>query len=225
MDEVRQVKNLSLLDTISKTPETDAAGTPVMETDANPAPRKSRGRRRRQTAEQAWGYIAAAFAANDDECIDWPWALRVNQYPLMSINNVKYAVHRLSCALKHGEPPQGAMATHRCGRPCCINPNHLRWGDACRNAVDRNSHHTSRAKLTTEQAIQAREIKWSELETFADLCGVSPNIVASAKVGRTFGYLSGGDQQVRYEKRQKARQEREKVLANLSPITRNWHVL
>jgi hypothetical protein len=49
--------------------------------------------------------------------------------------------------------------------------------------------------------------------------------VASAKVGRTFGYLAGGDQQERYEKRQKAKVQREEVLANLSPMTRKYHVL
>lgn len=211
------------LDTIRKSPEIDAGGNPSMETDSHPTTQRSRGRRRRYSVGEAWGYIAAAFAACDDECIDWPWARDVHEYPVLCVDSVKYLVHRLTCALQHGEPPEGAMATHKCGRPCCINPNHLRWGDACRNAIDQHTHGTSRSKLTKEQVLKARKIKASQVATFAELCGVRPAIVACARMGRTWGHLAGGDQQVRYEKRQKARADREKNLAALSPSARSWH--
>lgn len=48
--------------------------------------------------------------------------------------------HREVCLLVHNRPPQGKpFVLHSCDNPSCVNPDHLRWGDAADNAADRES--------------------------------------------------------------------------------------
>src|SRR3546814_15498376 len=47
------------------------------------------------------------------------------------------------CVLAHGEPVGDRdQAAHKCGRPKCVNPRHLRWATHRENMADKAIHGT-----------------------------------------------------------------------------------
>jgi hypothetical protein len=78
-----------------------------------------------------------------EECEDWPFSLTDSGYGRIRINKKIYKIHRLVCLTFHGEPEgERIHVAHSCGRPKCINPNHLRWATPKENAQDKYIHGT-----------------------------------------------------------------------------------
>lgn len=54
------------------------------------------------------------------------------------------SAHRVLCFAKHGHPPPGKeIVLHTCGVSHCLNPLHLKWGDAKENSYHNQSSHQS----------------------------------------------------------------------------------
>ena len=69
-----------------------------------------------------------------------------NGYPKVTWRGKDYALHRLVCEWKHGPTLfQGRQshAMHECGNKECVNPDHIRWGDARMNYADAVRHGTA----------------------------------------------------------------------------------
>lgn len=83
-------------------------------------------------------WIRGVIASADNLCIFWPFAKCPNGYGKLRYQSKYWLAHRFICAMVHGEPPDGALALHSCGRGehGCVNPNHLRWGTAKENTGD-----------------------------------------------------------------------------------------
>lgn len=78
------------------------------------------------------------------QCIFYPGAAP-GKIAHVNYGGVYMAAARAMCAMAHGAPNfEGAVARHLCGwgHYSCVNPNHLRWGDAEDNAQDRILHRT-----------------------------------------------------------------------------------
>ena len=146
---------------------------------------------RKYSLDDAFGYIAKVFAVEDEGCIDWPWASAVSVYPVINDGHKKIRVHRYICGLRHGSAPfPDAEATHRCGRPCCVNPAHIRWATHSQNMLDRHTHGTVPTKLTDEQVQRARKAKHGELGYLARSWGVSPATLSKARSKRTWKHVA-----------------------------------
>lgn len=102
----------------------------------------------------------------------WEWtafrAILRGGYGQFSVRGKKYATHRLSYELTHGEIPNGLFVCHHCDNPPCCNPEHLFLGtnqDNVRdmwakgrgvNYVARGEDH-SNSKLTNMQVDEIRK--------------------------------------------------------------------
>jgi hypothetical protein len=108
-------------------------------------------------------FIDAAFEADTDECILWPFAVRQSSgYAAYSfaLEGKKFNVdaHRHVCARKHGPAPPGHEASHKCGKKLCINPRHLRWATKRYNMEDAKKHGTLRGGGRYRQRFFRKEI-------------------------------------------------------------------
>lgn len=70
-------------------------------------------------------------------CIVWTGAKDKDGYGKFNKKGWPGRAHRAAYAVTHGPIPQGAMVRHTCDNPPCINPDHLRIGNALDNATDR----------------------------------------------------------------------------------------
>jgi hypothetical protein len=71
----------------------------------------------------------------------WLWRGYLNrgekkEYGSIQVNGKRYAAHRFSWILHHGEIPPGMAVCHKCDVPHCVNPGHLFLGTTTDNARD-----------------------------------------------------------------------------------------
>lgn len=75
--------------------------------------------------------------AEHDACWTWTRGHRV------SYKNQTFSPHRLSLFLVDPNPSwQHLQVRHLCGNSKCVNPSHLKWGNAYENASDKDVHGT-----------------------------------------------------------------------------------
>lgn len=128
-----------------------------------------------------------ALELGHDECILWPFGLSRTGYGFMRINGEHGEVHRFVCRRFHGKRPAGKQVAHSCGVRRCVNPEHLRWATPKQNTADKTEHGTQtygqrhpRAKLTTAQVIEIRELKRQGVRhrAIADQFGVAESTIS-----------------------------------------------
>lgn len=72
--------------------------------------------------------------------------------PVISTGGKHVYAYRMVWALKHAQPfPIDMMALHRCDRPECVNPDHVRPGTAKDNANDAAMRGRIKSRLTDQQ--------------------------------------------------------------------------
>jgi hypothetical protein len=61
--------------------------------------------------------------------------------PRSRCKEIMISAHRFVCFWRHGHPPEEKkLVLHTCGKSHCLNPLHLKWGDA-----KENSYHSSQS--------------------------------------------------------------------------------
>ena len=95
------------------------------------------------------------------DCIIWEGALTPDGYPRRAYRgstNVRW--HRVVCATSLGldiEDIKGKVVMHVCDNPKCVNPKHLKLGNAKDNMLDRDQKgRHGRTKVTAQQVNEIR---------------------------------------------------------------------
>ena len=132
-------------------------------------------------------------------CLLWRGGL-VDGYGTVFYRGVRWRAHRLAYTLRVGPIPDGAMVLHArvCnGRRACIEPSHLRPGDARQNAADMvaagrsaRGQRCHSAKLTARRVRAIR--RWATRTTRAALArryGLSPSTVSAVVLEQTWRWV------------------------------------
>jgi len=125
--------------------------------------------------------LMAHSAQMPNGCIEWQGYRGTFGYGQYRVMHSSRGTHRLSLSLFTEKPFDDAVAMHLCDNPPCINPDHLRWGTASENSLDRHAKGRSvgagtkgerinTAKLNVDKvreirALYASGIKSPKLET------------------------------------------------------------
>lgn len=140
---------------------------------------------------------------NETGCFEWQNAKSPHGYGVARYNGRNFLTHRLSLALYTQTPVVSDLdALHSCDNPPCINPEHLRWGNAAENARDmvmrgRQNHPDRRgskhnmAKLDEQKVLEIKELFISELSNaaIARLYGVTKDNIWCIRHGKTWTHL------------------------------------
>lgn len=126
-----------------------------------------------------------------DDCLDWPYGLSDRGYGLAVIGGKQRAASRWMCILAHGEPVGArSQAAHKCGRPKCVNPRHLRWATHRENMQDRLAHGTEndgeRNWKTTITADDVRAIRAApnRLAPLVEKYGLTKHAISKIRSGK-----------------------------------------
>jgi DNA-binding XRE family transcriptional regulator len=142
-------------------------------------------------------FIESAIASQTDKCIDYPYKKNEKGYGIARYQKRAIKAHRLVLILTVGEPPSDKpLALHSCCNPSCVNPAHLRWGNAQENADDmikdgnscRGKGHWN-SKLTRSKVIAIYQADGSQTE-IAKRFGITRSTVNDIKNGYTWGWLT-----------------------------------
>ena len=94
-----------------------------------------------------------ACVSQGDGCWEWTAAKSKQGYGVFKINYRQWKAHRLSYMIFKGAIPDGMMVLHGCDNTSCVNPLHLRTGDAADNQMDaviRGRHSKSKKKVCSK---------------------------------------------------------------------------
>lgn len=119
----------------------------------------------RPPMDPSYRFSRCYFVDEKTEC--WIWVKSCfrdgyGQYHVRGSSNKNWRAHRYSWALRFGAEADG-MLLHSCHNRKCVNPDHLRIGDAKDNAIDAVIHGSygkggdaRGAVLTNDQADEIR---------------------------------------------------------------------
>ena len=128
-------------------------------------------------------------------CWEWRGCLGSHGYGMMSVDDVRYCVHRLSYNAFRGDIPKGKFVCHTCDNRKCINPAHLFIGGAWDNAHDMiikgRDDLRNRLKLTNEEVRKIRELRQSGMSQskVAALTGTSQATVSRIMLGQSYWWV------------------------------------
>lgn len=71
-----------------------------------------------------------------DTCWNWISPANRSGYGVLKIDGLNRSAHRISYAMHKGDIPENLMILHNCHNPKCVNPDHLRIGNAQQNSED-----------------------------------------------------------------------------------------
>ena len=122
--------------------------------------------------DRFWRYVSPE---PNSDCWLWTGSVDGHGYGQLSMpSNKKRTATHVSLEIS-GRPRPGigvdASAIHSCDIPCCVNPDHLRWGSHRENMLDcRAKNRADESGLLVGQAL-ARKSKASRPEFPCDHCG------------------------------------------------------
>jgi hypothetical protein len=133
-----------------------------------------------------------------DECWGWRAQKRWDGYGRFFDKRPLWG-HRFSYELHHGAIPAGMEVMHKCDRPECTNPKHLRLGTHQQNMDDqkakrRHSYGERNYNAVLTEA-QVREIitkytgKRGEIARFAREYGVGDGAIGALLSGKSWKHL------------------------------------
>lgn len=71
-----------------------------------------------------------------ESCWNWKGAINPSGHAVIKIDGKNRGSHRVSYAIHNGEIPENLMILHKCHNPKCVNPSHLKLGNAQENSQD-----------------------------------------------------------------------------------------
>lgn len=155
---------------------------------------------RPRTVELAADRFLSSFEKKaTDECWAWSATKRPTGYGLFQIggSSALQVTHIVLVASGQKRVIGKTSALHSCDNPNCVNPSHLRWGNAKDNADDREARGRSvkprgeahgRAKLTENDVRFIRSCGLS-LHEMKLRFGVSIRVLSLARAGKTWKHV------------------------------------
>ena len=140
-----------------------------------------------------------ALAWGKDECLTWPFAVRVDGYPgAVRFEGRTNCAHNIICEMAHGPAPEKrSHAAHTCGNGSvgCVNPRHLSWKTARQNCADKVAHGTAqigekhpRAKVSNDKVKLIRESLKSQRNIAAEF-EIAQATVWAIRAHQTWSHL------------------------------------
>lgn len=141
-------------------------------------------------------WLTEAASIQTDGCLDWPFGRDGDGYGAVFFRGRQFKAHHVALMFVGREPPPPGLETrHLCGRPCCVNPQHLKVGTPSENQHDRVGHGTSwrgeaqpAHKLTREDVFAIRASSEPN-SVLAERYGVDRSHIKGIKSGRKWGWL------------------------------------
>jgi hypothetical protein len=143
-----------------------------------------------------WGKVVKT-----DSCWIWMGAKTSQGYGHVQVKKKRWITSRYSYHLHKGEIPKGMFVLHNCpdgDNPSCVNPEHLRLGDAKDNSDDmiakgRAKHPPQigrpatkgNSKLSAEQVSDIRSKRLSNKQ-FTDLYGIQKSQISKIQLGQSW---------------------------------------
>ena len=94
--------------------------------------------------ERFWSKVDRRGAA---ECWDWQASFTTGGYGRFKIASYRQVqAHRVALIAARRQDPAGMLVMHRCDRPSCCNPAHLRFGTYADNNLDKMHKGRGRTK-------------------------------------------------------------------------------
>ena len=112
---------------------------------------------RMMTTQEKVDFLLAECKRTSDGCLESP-RTRSSGYPIIGRGHVR--ISRLVLEQAQGPPPEGKpLACHTCDNKRCCDPNHLYWGSAGENGIDRSQRGPRHqcARLTPAQVQEIRQ--------------------------------------------------------------------
>lgn len=134
-----------------------------------------------------------------DECWDWEGNTDAYGYGALGRGGKVLKAHRVSYELYVGSIPEGAQILHSCDRPICVNPSHLRPGNARDNTDDalerdriRKGDRHWNVKLTEEDVREIRSLreKGRTYRFIAESYGVSTSAIRDIIIRRNWKHVN-----------------------------------
>jgi hypothetical protein len=141
----------------------------------------------------------------ETKCWDWSRATTTLGYGHIRYNDYDYLTHRLFWVLHNGPIPKGLCVLHKCHRPVCCNPDHLKLGTKRENThdciasgrlkpggeVNRGGQVSSRLSESDVANIRGltRSRPYGLLTDLARLYGVSNSSIEAIAHGRTWPHV------------------------------------
>ena len=144
-------------------------------------------------------FVAVAAAHSGPECLMWPFGRNGRGCAEIKNGGQSQGVHRMVCALVHGEPNGQMDAAHSCGRghEGCVSGAHLSWKTRAENFNDRWGHGTwpkgekgPNAKVTEDDVRSIRAA--AGLRTQGDLAkayGISRQQIGHIQSGKSWSHV------------------------------------
>jgi hypothetical protein len=127
---------------------------------------------------RCWRHIA--LPDNLDDCWEWQAGDNGNGYGIISFRKKKMYPHRVICEQVNGPQPfPDAYVLHSCDNRRCVNPKHLKWDTAAKNAAESVVRNGNVALSDAAQKfVRSSSIQTSEL---ADILSTTPEIIQTLK--------------------------------------------
>ena len=134
-----------------------------------------------------------------DSCWDWEGNTDAYGYGALGRDGRVLKAHRVSYELHVGPIPTGAQLLHSCDRPICVNPNHLRPGNARANTDDalerdrvRKGERHGQSKLTKQDVREMRQkrAQGRTIKSLSEEYGISYGGARDAISGKNWKHLS-----------------------------------
>ena len=145
-------------------------------------------------------FFEEAKKFNGKECMIWPYAKDANGYAQINYGGKVRYVHREVCIFIYGEPEDGVVAAHSCGRGNmgCINPSHLRWATFKENYEDSVLHKTAvrgervgNSKLKKEDIKKIKQMRKTRTQqNVANVFSVSRTAISDIENGRRWKWAT-----------------------------------
>lgn len=117
---------------------------------------------------------------NETGCHEWQAALSEKGYPVMTLANKPFSVHRLMYVIHYGAFRSNMMVCHKCDNRKCVNPEHLFLGTAKDNSQDMVKKGRSRARKVILTDESGDSIEFKNQRECAKSVGVTQSAVSYA---------------------------------------------